>query len=307
MPYFLRLFLRVRRVVWLLGVAACTPAEPAPESRPRTPALQLEAPTRLRIATWNIAHLRAKEGTGAVKRTAVDFRRLRRHARELRADVVAVQEVEGPTALARVFDPAVYEFHVSTRRSVQRTAFAVRKGLQVKRHPDYRALDVGSVRYGVDLTVRLAGNVPLRLLAVHLKSSCFSAPLDSVGIACRKLKRQLPLLEAWIDARAAAGTPFAVLGDFNRRFFADGQEDTFWRELDDGQPVGADLSSPTQGTRARCWDGRYPDFIDHLVLGEQVARWYVTGSFRQHLYEPAWADRAEQLSDHCPLSLELAL
>ncbi|MDH3690729.1 MAG: hypothetical protein OEU36_14870 [Gammaproteobacteria bacterium] len=38
-----------------------------------------------------------------------------------------------------------------------------------------------------------------------------------------------------MDARAAAGIPFIVMGDFNRRFDVPGDE--FWPEIDDGKPA----------------------------------------------------------------------
>ena len=42
--------------------------------------------------------------------------------------------------------------------------------------------------------------------------------------ACPVLFQQVPVLERWIDSRAAEGVRFAVLGDFNRRFDRAGDE-----------------------------------------------------------------------------------
>ena len=263
------------------------------------------APHALTIATWNIAHLRAQDGQGPNPRVEEDFRRLQRVAASLRADVIAVQEVDGEEALSRVFDPERYAFAVADQPGTQLTGFAYRRELQVRRQPDYQLLDVGGLRYGVDISVEL-GASSLRLLAVHLKASCVSDPIQTDTNACRKFSKQVPVLEAWIDERAREGTPFIVLGDFNRRFFARTDGDEVWRDLDDGQPAGVDLSSPTMGQRARCWDGRYPQFIDHLVMDQRAAAWLVPGSFAQHTYEAPSSQR-DVLSDHCPLSVQLSM
>lgn len=278
-----------------------SPARPAsaPPAKATVP-----SDTLLTIATWNIEHLRAENGVGPVKRDDADFARLRRYAERLNAGVVAVQEVDSPAALSRVFDPSVYDFHMSSRNNTQRTGFAFRKGLRIEKNPDYEALDVGGVRHGTDLTVYL-GATPVRMLSVHLKSGCFDAQLSSDQPACRKLKQQVPLLERWIDARAEEGVAFVVLGDFNRRLFkAGGRGDDFWQEIDDGVPTGAHLSSLTMGQRSQCWGGKFPDYIDHIILGVSAAELAVPGSFQQRIYDES--EDARGLSDHCPIAATLA-
>ncbi len=146
----------------------------------------------LKLATWNLEWFNARDDTGTVKRTAADYSRLKGYADRLNADIIAVQEVDGPDALQRVFDPAVYAVHVSSRQNVQRTGFAYRNTLKVTKNPDYEALDVGSVRDGTDLTVELDSGKKLRLLSVHLKSGCFDKALSDSGNACTKRLRSTP-------------------------------------------------------------------------------------------------------------------
>lgn len=277
----------------LLGLLGCDPA-----SRDR---VVTAPPDSIEIATWNLAWLHGDHGKGVIARSEADYARLRAYADRLDADVIALQEIRDEGAARRVFDPAVYAFAVSSRKDAQRTGFAYRKTLRVTRHADHTALDVGGVRYGTDVTVHL-GEHRLRLLAVHLKSGCWARPLERGPAACRKLARQLPALEAWIDARAREGVPFAVLGDFNRRL-AEGE--ALWAEIDDGDPPGADLTLVTDGRVSRCWNGAYPRFIDHIVLDAQAAAWLVPGSFEQLLYDPADARHRATLSDHCPISVRL--
>lgn len=256
----------------------------------------------LKIATWNIQHLRDSAGEGPNPREEADYLRLQRYATMLEADVVAVQEVENEAALGKVFDPALYQFFVSERSHSQRTALAVRGNIPVTRRSDLEGLNVtGGLRHGVDIEIARGGR-SIRLLAVHLKSFCFDRPLFSSGNKdCKKLALQVPILERWIDDRVIEGTPFVVLGDFNRRFDAKGDE--FWLEIDDGQPKGMDLSRPTEGARSECWGGVHPRYIDHIVYGRMVAEWVISGSFEQLLYTES--DKKSVLSDHCPIAVTL--
>ena len=263
----------------------------------------------IRIATWNIEQLRAMEGIGAVKRETADFDALARYATELDADIVALQEVDGPEAAARVFDPLDYDFFFSDRNNVQRTGFAIRKGITVTEDRDFVDLDLGgSVRRGTDVTVDIAGQ-SLRLMSVHLKSGCFEKPLTTNSNACNKLEDQLPILEDWIDKRTSDGVPFVVLGDFNRRFDVESGslDEVFFNQIDDGDPAPLDLIRvPPPGARSDCSEGAFPVFIDHFVLDEQAEKLLVPGSFEQLVFTPQDEDDFI-LSDHCPLSISMTI
>jgi len=259
----------------------------------------------IKIATWNLEWLNEDNNTGNVKRKDADYERLKGYANRLNADVVAFQEVDGEKAATRVFDPNVYDIHVSQQGNVQSTGFAVKKGIVVTRNPDYEELDVGAVRTGTDITVKL-GATPIRMMSVHLKSGCFDQPLNSTA-SCRKLGQQVPILEAWIDARAQEGVAAVVLGDFNRRFFKPGPADVVWAEVDDGDPTASDLSSPTDGQRPQCWNGEFADFIDHLVFNSLAIQHQAPDSFVQHVYDASDAQHKSVLSDHCALSVQLGV
>jgi len=256
----------------------------------------------LRLATWNLYWLSAEPASGMVRRSESDYAHLRRYARQLDADVIALQEVDGEAAARRVFDPAVYAFHFTgDGKNRQKTGFAWKRSLRVEPQPDLVELAISRTRRGADILVRL-GDRSIRLLAVHLKSGCFDDPMNSRKRACGVLNQQLPILESWIDARAAEGIPFAVLGDFNRRFVAG---DTFWPELDDHDPAESDLMAVTRGQFSRCWDGRYPVYIDHIVLSRSAGRWLLPGSFQQLQYAREDAGLRKILSDHCPVAITL--
>lgn len=262
----------------------------------------LEPLRSLRIASWNLEWLHRHEGAGPVPRRAEDYARLRGYAERLGADVIAVQEVDGAEALQRVFAADRYELQLAREGGNQLGGFAVRKGLPLQRYPDVTALNTtGGLRGGVDISVSVNG-ASLRLLGVHLKSGCFDAPLHGTLSSCRKLRAQLPRLEQWIDERAAEEQPFIVLGDFNRQLR---QGEAFYSELDDGVPPNADLTLVTDGQQSTCWGGAYPNFIDHIALSRDAARWLAAGSFAQQLYDEADGRHRKRLSDHCPISIML--
>jgi endonuclease/exonuclease/phosphatase family metal-dependent hydrolase len=256
----------------------------------------------VRLATWNVAWLNRAEGQGHVRRSAADYDRLRRYAERIDADIVALQEVDGPVAARRLFHPSAWDVHLAgDDGNPQRAGFALRRGLPVTRHADVEGLALASLRAGADITVHLAGG-DLRLLAVHLKSGCQQDNLYGDNAACSLLRRQLVALEAWIDARARESAAFAVVGDFNRRFEP---PDRFWAAIDDADPPESDLLAVTEGRRPSCWDGRYPAFIDHIVLSRRAAEWLVRGSFRTVEYAAADARFETVLSDHCPIAVTL--
>ena len=97
--------------------------------------------------------------------------------------------------------------------------------------------------------------------------------------------------------------PFIVLGDFNRRFNV--PNDHVWAELDDGEPANADLTTLTQDMPVSCRDNKFPKFIDHIVIDRRVLPSVDRTSFRHLTYRQADKAVWNQLSDHCPVIVEL--
>lgn len=280
-----------------LLLAACATTPPVP-------------PGPLRIATWNMEHLSEDGAQGCKARTDADYALMRSYAERLDADVIAFEEVESIKAAARVFDTAKYQLIIEERpagdhfpcsgqdgRKLTRQAvgFAIRKGIAFDRAPDLADLAIGNpnLRSGVDITIRARGHAPLRLLAVHLKSGCFNG---LKGDACETLQQQIPVLERWIDARAAEPIRFAVLGEFNRRLAR--KDDVLWADLDDGKPANADLSLAEGLATPKC-DPRFKEFIDHIVLDARATR--DLAAFEEQTYGPADGHP----SDHCPILASL--
>jgi endonuclease/exonuclease/phosphatase family metal-dependent hydrolase len=171
------------------------------------------------------------------------------------------------------------------------------------RQPDFQALDIrgdGSLRYGTRIDLTHNGQT-IQLISVHLKSGCFENA--STSSACETLLAQVPVLESWIDAAAEGPTSFIVLGDFNLRLTQPG--DRVWVDLDDGQPANADLMALGQDMPVSCRDNTFTEFIDHLVVDRRVVPWVDRSSFRQVTYRQQDKAVWDQLSDHCPVLVEL--
>jgi endonuclease/exonuclease/phosphatase family metal-dependent hydrolase len=244
-----------------------------------------------------------------------DFEALARYARTLDADVVGIQEVDGPSAAALVFPD--YEFCFTGRAHPQNNGFAVRRGIAHRCGPDLRELGLhDTLRRGAELVLFPGEPREMHLLSVHLKSGCSAAPLDSPDKACAELAQQVPLLEAWIDRQAAAGHRFAVLGDFNRDLLAEqgparapsGKLVRMWPELDDGKPPEAELVNTARGERFRnCIPGQsFAGYIDFIVLSRGLGAALLPGSFERTLYSAVDA-RHTRLSDHCPVAVRVRI
>ena len=295
----------------------------------------------LKIATWNLEWLIAPatfkslkdscvpQGASAFasqrrlpcdvaqrfERSTRDFATLARYARQLDADVIALQEVDGIEAARLVFPG--YEFCFSRSRHLQNTGFAIRPGLPKQCGPDLVALSLtDTVRRGAELILFPGEPREMRLLSVHLKSGCKGKSLASGDKSCGTLARQVPILEGWIDSQAGAHRPFAVLGDFNRPLLeergparsAAGQLLQIWPEIDDGEPPEAVLRNVAEGQVFRnCVPGQgHSTFIDHIVLGKRLAAARIANSFERVTFSAADARHA-RLSDHCPIAVRLAI
>lgn len=184
----------------------------------------------------------------------------------------------------------------------------------------------------------------LAILNVHLKAGCRNGRMDrSPGRepaqywrrqhGCEVLQHQVPALEAWLDRHIAAGHAVLVSGDFNRNLReeqnralparADGSspasrlrrpEDvqriaSVLPELNDGDPVGADLTLIRSGPYRQL--AQCHKYIDPFVASRRLGEW-----LRQPLdslqvrvipFEaPLSLDRPRP-SDHCPHLLALPL
>jgi len=298
-------------------------------------------PHALKLATWNLEWLMATDefdhlapdcvpqlaraegraipcnivepNSSSKRRSPADFDRLRAYARQLDADVIALQEVDGPDAARLVFPD--YDFCFTRRVHVQNVGFAVRRGIAFH-CGDYAALGLpeSSVRWGADLTLYPNSPEQIRMLAVHLKSGCYQQVLTNRREECQILADQIPVLKRWIQARAREGVAFTVMGDFNRRFSAErayardsgGRLISVWPELTQRGPPYVELLNTTAG---QLYIGcssmdRFHAYIDHIVLGGPLTTRMIPDSFERTTYTDDDAGKFK-LSDHCPVAVRV--
>ncbi len=257
----------------------------------------------LKVTTWNLEWLTARpDGDPALPadvhpKTAADIAVLRQYAAALNADVVAVQEVDGPGIASALFPPDRYTLVFTNDAVIQRVGVAIRRGIVVHRNPDLTALDLYAdakfhLRSGLDLTLDLPKGA-LRVLAVHLKTGChFDHLATSARPQCATLRDQVAILRGWIAQRRAEGVPFVLMGDFNR--VMDAQDDVLA-----SLQAAAPLISITAGRDSPCWGGGH--FIDQILAGGPARSWIDPASLRVLVYREPLGQR-EHLSDHCPVS-----
>ena len=270
------------------------------------------APHVLKVATWNMEWFTLRPAgdpslpPDAKPKRPEDIARLRAYANILNADVVAMEEVDGPAVAARVFTPDRYALHFTQDHVIQRVGLAIRRGISFTANPDLTALDPyppdapEQLRSGADVTLHLGGT-DLRILAVHLKSGCWEISLDNRRrSACAVLREQLPVLERWIAARRSERMPFLIIGDFNRVLST---SDAFLAHLEQI----TSLAVATSGYRNPCWGGRFSTFIDQIVAGDAARTWMQPDSLRVLVYRETAPEWRERLSDHCPVAIDFHL
>jgi endonuclease/exonuclease/phosphatase family metal-dependent hydrolase len=248
-------------------------------------------------------------------RTQADLDALARTAQALRSqhavDAVALQEVDGPEAARQAFRTG-WRLDCFTRRAhPQKVGFAIREGVPYRCQGDLVALDVdGNSRAGADITLWPGTAREVRLLAVHLKSGCFTGKLDRRFAPCARLRQQVPMVEAWIDQRVREGTPLAVLGDFNRHLDKDARHPAGPDEAQplnvvqawsDDAPRGATLLRATEGQpyKGCSADDTHRQHIDDILIDARLAAQNKSRRFARLPYEAG--DQGRQLSDHCPV------
>lgn len=273
----------------------------------------------LRLATWNMEWLVSAQTSRTARaaclggarpelpcdvaldqvRSSADYAALAGYARDLDADVLAIQEVEDEATAAKVLSG--YRFCLTGSRAPQNVGFAIRRGLSFRCEPDYMPLALGGrLRRGAVLTLFPGTGNETRLLAVHLKSGCARDRRKPNASACSQWQQQLPLLSQWVNAQTGR---YAVLGDFNR-------------ELGPADPNGllATLQRAANGRLtdaagtarfASCWPGQAnATGIDHILLGGGLQTLALPGSYGRLHYRSSDV-RRYRLSDHCPVSIRL--
>lgn len=280
---------------------------------------QAQQNNSIKLATWNMEHLAENNGEGCVPRHDSDYFKLRDFAKTLKADVVALQEVESVKAVARVFPEKDWHIIVSDRpasesyecygnkqnSTQQRVGLAIRKGTAFKKVGTFKALglDEDGLRYGLMIQLILDADT-LDVMAVHLKSGCFVDDYSkSDREACDIFERQVPVLDTWVETRIKNNRPFVIMGDFNHRLA--NSENKLWKMLTEMDEQMVVIKNSMQNLES-CHP-KYPAPIDHILMGAGAEKLYKPESETVFYYSetPETMQKEDMLSDHCPISVTL--
>ncbi|MDI2112325.1 endonuclease/exonuclease/phosphatase family protein [Commensalibacter nepenthis] len=268
----------------------------------------------IKLTTWNIEWLVSEKDIQNTPiphnvnlRKSDDFGILQRYVIKLHSDIIALQEIGSLETLNSIFPANDYVFFISKDFIAQHTALAVRKNMieHIEQNTDLTALSTLNeshpLRSGLDVTLYTRGHNSLRILVLHLKSGCQDYPLTHKNLkaACRLLKKQLPILQEWVQKRLEKKQAFIILGDFNRII---SPNDFFFQSLSEKMTTP---TFPTAYQASPCWGGGY--FIDGFILDQNAAQWFIPNSLRVLRYQEQDYAQQNQLSDHCPVSITLSI
>ena len=271
------------------------------------------------VATWNIEHLAENNGQGCKARNETDYEQLKEYASNLKADVVALQEVESAKAVSRIFPEDEWQIIISDRpdsqtytcresgltSTQQKTAFAVRNSLKIDSVEQLKAIAIPrpGLRQGIKLTVQHADE-KLHIVNLHLKSGCFVDDyLDSDRESCAVLAQQVKILDDYLESQPLNQENWIVLGDFNHRLA--NPNNRFRKDLFHSPGLFADTSLPNKQLQ-NLTDGKtgchpkYPAPIDHIFISSALSTQYNSESIKFHYFDNMNID--DMLSDHCALS-----
>lgn len=287
----------------------------APSAAPKA------GPETFRIATWNIEHL-GVSGESCLDRNEGDFHALRVYAKQLDADVVAIQEIASLRAAQAVFPedeyvvvldqrpyrgerPLCWGFHsqvVSPTPLLGNayTGFAVKRTVPMEVHPPYVALGnlekaSGSNAYGTDITVSVFGR-KLRLMSVHLKRGCTTVK-EFYSPECDYVSKQATAIRDWVGLRQSEGVSYGILGDFNREW---NRASPYWRTTFNLDSEPAAVKASAEAMFSECVFT--PSFIDHIFLFRSQSMG--TAQFGQMSYVRYDRDNFK-ISDHCPVVADI--
>lgn len=276
------------------------------------------------IGSWNLQWLDDSSSSMGPKRDTRDYHQFNRYILKAHPDVLAFAEVASIKAIRRVvgYDYTIEISHRATRKPSegkwrQYTGLAIRKGIVYKRFSDFN-LNVNHnnrLRNAVDIELQMGTNKRLRLLAVHLKSGCFTQSKSS-SFACQTLARQAKLLHQWITKRNQQHQSFVIMGDFNRRML-NTRYRWFYHLLQGSDlPVNHNLVIINHGA-SHCWSKKvakhrkiwmikHTQFIDFILMNKLAATKYIKNSFKE--IAPSRSEtRHFNLSDHCLITAKLKL
>lgn len=276
------------------------------------------------IASWNMQWLSVETTSLTPTRHDRDWHALRSFYLQQPADILFFQEVDSDKALSRVV-PATYTLLFSDRALPsmrhhqfadinQYTGIALAPGIRFHNPPDSPLPATKSnstnyyskLRWATYVIVYPKSGTPIHLLSVHLKSGCTLSNTYRKTKACRELRSQATHLAAWIDQRVTLKQRFIIGGDFNYPLSVPGN--AVWHQLRGGHLQDVILATREVQSHCRARSKRntkriirYRHLLDHFITSRDIVLRQTT----QRVYALDDIKRF-QLSDHCPITAQLA-
>lgn len=264
----------------------------------------------LRLVSWNLANFAGAE-------SGHDLDRIREVIAELDPDVLALQEIKDPQALAALLPDWQLQVSEQGGRGRQRLAIAWRADrvelLASEEHPQLSL--GGRVRPGLSAYLRgRDGGPDFWLLVVHLK-----AMPDAIELR----REQWPRLLDIANATSKRDRDLLIVGDFNTTGPPGGKPEIEHRELDRALapsglrrlPCATGCTAYYDGQRRDAWkepseiDLMYArDLAESLREGAQIhsGTHCAASRCRDFRSSDAYPVRDyEKVSDHCPLVVDL--
>jgi len=249
-------------------------------------------------------------------------------------DILAVQEVQRPSALAAVLPTGYRIVCFTTRGDAQNIGFAVRVALAIS--PTCRQILPLSlerdpevprpVRRGLELTLPVNG-ATVSVLNVHLKSGCSHGRMDNAANdACMFLQHQAAPLEEWIETQANAHRAFVIVGDWNRDLEeelaghyparTDGSDPAgpivpahvrnLFPEINDGVPPASTMTVSAVD-RSAADDGACRKVLDQLVVSDRFKTMLEPSSLAGGRVRARLVRGPDGASDHCALEVVIRM
>ncbi len=284
----------------IMGAAVAFTMSCAPKGQPQK--AMPNDPKALVVGTFNMEWL--GDGKDDKKpRTEADFEAMAKVVNELNADIIGIQEVENDKAMNSLMKYLPdYDFVLDKNGHEQNVGFLYRRDLSVKPIGTYfpLAIDTSRNRPGYVVYVR-KGNLDTYIMTVHLKSTSQYDDTDEKRRASKEMRsKQSEVMSAWADSLLANSGEknVIIVGDFND-FPLRWEKPTLTAIY-----KNPNMKFLTDSTKSCKFTNKFG--IDQIVISKETLRRYKQqGVFVYDTYSALGKDKAEKISDHCPLTIRL--
>ena len=219
-------------------------------------------------------------------------------------DILALQEIENQEALNKITKHLPnYKSYVSNLYNKQNVAVIYKNNIEITNINEYEPLMMdGRSRPGLAFTAKI-NNFEFDAMVVHLKStSRYDSTAELKELSREMRKTQAEIISHWADSMMGkcGKMELAILGDFND-FPARKNNATLTPIIEN-----PNLHFMTENERS-CSNPLWLA-IDHIVLSSTTKKRFREGSVFIYNFYSSLTDReTKQISDHCPISLQLSI